>query len=113
MPHGPQSPCRAPAPRNEDLLGDWAIRPFGPKQEKFRGLTLSSCCPSAAVGHERQYPDFTSAFRGIADMAGPFAGLVPVENDPSATLAVHCGNGFDARFEPYQSTRLSRYNAGP
>jgi hypothetical protein len=22
-----------------------------------------------------------------------------VENDPSATLAVHCGNGFDARFE--------------
>jgi putative tryptophan/tyrosine transport system substrate-binding protein len=34
-------------------------------------------------------------------------------NDPSATLAVHCGNGFDARFEPYQSTRLSRYNAGP
>jgi hypothetical protein len=35
------------------------------------------------------------------------------ENDPSATLAVHCGNGFDARFEPYQSARLSRYNAGP
>jgi hypothetical protein len=33
--------------------------------------------------------------------------------DPSATLAVHCGNGFDARFEPYQSARLSRYNAGP
>jgi hypothetical protein len=31
----------------------------------------------------------------------------------SATLAVHCGNGFAARFEPYQSTRLSRYNADP
>jgi hypothetical protein len=30
--------------------------------------------------------------------------------DPSATLAVHRGNGFYARFEPYQSTRLSRYN---
>ena len=30
--------------------------------------------------------------------------------DPSATLAVHCGNGFDAGFSPYQSTRLSRYN---
>jgi hypothetical protein len=28
--------------------------------------------------------------------------------DPSATLAVHCGNGFDAGFSPYQSTRLSR-----
>jgi hypothetical protein len=26
-------------------------------------------------------------------------------------LAVHCGNGFDAGFSPYQSTRLSRYNA--
>jgi hypothetical protein len=24
---------------------------------------------------------------------------------------VHCGNGFDAGFSPYQSTRLSRYNA--
>jgi hypothetical protein len=31
--------------------------------------------------------------------------------DPSATLAVHCGNGFAARFEPYQSARLRRYNA--
>jgi hypothetical protein len=28
--------------------------------------------------------------------------------DPSATLAVHCGNVFDAGFSPYQSTRLSR-----
>ena len=28
--------------------------------------------------------------------------------DPSATLAVHCGNGFDADFSPYQSTRLRR-----
>jgi hypothetical protein len=33
-----------------------------------------------------------------------------VANDPTATLAVHCGNGFDAGFSPYQSTRLSRYN---
>jgi hypothetical protein len=29
-------------------------------------------------------------------------------NDPTATLAVHCGNGFDADFSPYQSARLSR-----
>jgi len=29
-------------------------------------------------------------------------------NDPTATLAVHCGNGFDAGFSPYQSSRLSR-----
>jgi hypothetical protein len=28
--------------------------------------------------------------------------------DPQRSLAVHCGNGFDADFSPYQSTRLSR-----
>ena len=36
-----------------------------------------------------------------------------VEIDPQETLDVHCGNGFDAGLSPYQSTRLSRYNAGP
>src|SRR5450759_605143 len=35
-----------------------------------------------------------------------------VTHDPSATLALHCGNGFDSGFSPYQGTRLSRYNAG-
>jgi len=33
---------------------------------------------------------FTSAFGGIADVAGPTAGLVPVENDPTTTQAVRC-----------------------
>jgi hypothetical protein len=28
--------------------------------------------------------------------------------DPTVTLAVHCGNGFDADFSLYRSTRLSR-----
>jgi hypothetical protein len=28
--------------------------------------------------------------------------------DPTATLAVHCGNSFDTGVAPYQSTRLSR-----
>jgi hypothetical protein len=31
--------------------------------------------------------------------------------DPQETLAVHCGNGSNADFCPYQSTRLTRYNA--
>jgi hypothetical protein len=31
--------------------------------------------------------------------------------DPSPTLVVHCGIGFDARFEPYQVPDLSGYNA--
>ena len=26
------------------------------------------------------------------------------------TLAVHCGNGFDAGLSPYQNRRLSQYN---
>jgi hypothetical protein len=29
-------------------------------------------------------------------------------NDPKRTLDVHCDNGFDAGFSPYQRTRLSR-----
>jgi hypothetical protein len=52
-------------------------------------------------------------FRGEVEVHGRAASTASVAIDPSATLAVHCGNGFDARFEPYQSTRLSRYNAGP
>jgi hypothetical protein len=31
--------------------------------------------------------------------------------DPKATLAVHCGNRFDAGFRPYQFTRVNRYDA--
>jgi len=31
--------------------------------------------------------------------------------DPTATFAVDCGNVFDAGLSPYQSTRLSRYDA--
>ena len=44
--------------------------------------------PGNAINPQRPFPAdantliFTSAFRGIADMAGPAAGFVPVENDP-------------------------------
>src|ERR1700730_12001419 len=51
--------------------------------------------------------------RSEADMPRASGAGQSDENDPSATLAVHCGNGFDGGFSPYQSTRLSRYNAGP
>jgi hypothetical protein len=43
---------------------------------------------------------------------GQAVGAIVRAFDPSLTLVVHCGNGFDAG-QPYQSTRLSRYNAGP
>src|SRR3954468_17998778 len=39
--------------------------------------------PATARRGRCQYPDFASAFGGTADMAGPAAGLVPVENDPT------------------------------
>jgi hypothetical protein len=42
------------------------------------------------------------------------------EGEPSRSLSAHLPSApccalrqWDARFEPYQSTRLSRYNAGP
>src|SRR5450759_2744026 len=50
-------------------------------------------------------------FRTIADKGGLLARDGLSVFDPTATLAVHFGNGFDAGFSPYQSTRLSRYNA--
>jgi hypothetical protein len=56
------------------------------------------------------YGSFREWCRHRLGLSGPIrAGAY----DPSPTLAVHCGSGFDARFEPYHSTHLSRYNAGP
>jgi hypothetical protein len=42
-----------------------------------------------------------SAFGGIADIGRNLARDGLSAYDPSATLAVHCGNGFDAGFSPY------------
>ena len=36
-----------------------------------------------------------------------------VENDPSPTLAVHCGNGFNARFEPYSKSSFESIQCCP
>ena len=55
-------------------------------------------------------PEFVR-FRTIADKVAFWPGDGLSANDPKRTLAVHCGNGFDAGFSPYQSTRLSRYDA--
>jgi hypothetical protein len=52
------------------------------------------------------------AIGGIADKQGELALPASAAIDPTATLDVHCGNGFDAGFRgPYQSTRLNRYDA--
>jgi hypothetical protein len=52
-----------------------------------------------------------ATFCPLLDKSGQWSAPVLnglVANDPTATLAVHCGNGFDAGFSPYQSTLLSR-----
>jgi hypothetical protein len=48
------------------------------------------------------------AIGGIADKQGQLALPLSAAIDPYATLAVHCGNDFDAGFCPYQSAHLSR-----
>src|ERR1019366_3382474 len=56
----------------------------------------------------------TAIFRSLSERSGQVPASIltnSVANDPTATLAVHCGNSLDAGFSPFQSTRLSRYNA--
>jgi hypothetical protein len=53
-------------------------------------------------------PQHFVRFWTSADKVGFWPGNRLSAYDPQATLAVHCGNGFDAGFSPYQSTRLSR-----
>jgi hypothetical protein len=69
--------------------------------------------PVLALSGGSQGGECTSAFGGVAEVHGRMVSAAFDANDPSATLAVHCGNGLDARFEPYPSTLWSRYNAGP
>ena len=66
-----------------------------------------SLLTTAACGGLRSAPDcrprrtYLHLSYSYASPCGP---ALLVTQDPSATLAVHCGNGFDADFSPYQST---------
>jgi hypothetical protein len=53
------------------------------------------------------FPTF-GRYRRHSDHFSMLALTGSVANDPTATLAVHCGNGFDAGYSLYQSARLSR-----
>src|SRR4029077_13463809 len=79
-------------------------------------ILASHCCicsrPLLALSGGSQGGEFTSAFGGVAEVDGRRGSVAFAPNDPTRTLAVHCGNGFDAGFSPYQSSSLSRYN-GP
>ena len=70
------------------------LRPLGPRRLLALGTSLLQCTNSVAIEGTAGMPRTRRVRR--SDL-----------NDPSATLAVHCGNGFDAWFEPYQSTRLT------
>ena len=61
-----------------------------------------------ALSGGSQGGEFTSAFWEVPEVLGRTASDAFNANDPSETLAVHCGNGFDARFEP-----LSKYPSEP
>src|SRR5207302_9563313 len=65
--------------------------------------------PAARRPHSKA--EYMTAPERFADSQITLAPRAPSIHDPQTTLAVHCGNGFDAGFSPYQSTRLSRYNA--
>jgi hypothetical protein len=67
-------------------------------------------CMSQLLAPSDGLPRVTNsvAIGGTADMPRASGAGRSDENDPSATLAVHCGKGFDANFSPYQSTRLRR-----
>ena len=68
----------------------WLQLPEAPKQSWTALTNGCSRGPMSAAGGRRHWA------------AGWVAAF-----DPSPTLAVHCGNGFDAGFSPYQSTRLA------
>ena len=75
------------------------------------------CCncsrPVVALFVESLQRTNSEAIGGTADMPRTRRARRSDAFDPSATLAVRCGNGFGARFELYQSTRLSRYQCWP
>jgi hypothetical protein len=50
---------------------------------------------------------FCVRFRGLADMAGTTAGLVPVENDPFETWATKHSCSAKALFIPLRTQRMS------
>jgi hypothetical protein len=63
---------------------------------------------SPVFGHETDMPKSLGDVRCWVNSGKHLLSLSFSGFDPTATLAVHCGNGFDAGFSPYQSTRLSR-----
>jgi putative copper resistance protein D len=118
------------------LLGLLILRPVTRNFQLAAAIALIAS--PALVGHAGATPGMAGNLHLVSDMvhllaAGAWLGGLPAfalllwrarrmaepaclrremsAYDPKRTLAVHCGNGFDAGFSPYQSTRLNRYDA--
>jgi hypothetical protein len=63
------------------------------------GFDRRLCChctsPEVVLSGESPRCEGSDAIGGIADLSERLVQTNSVENDPSATLAVHCGNGFN------------------
>ena len=85
------------------------VRLFGTRSADYIRASGHSGCIATEVVLQAKQAEYMTAPERFAEMSDfSLAPRAPSIHDPTATFAVHCGNGFDAGFSPYQSTRLSR-----
>ena len=85
------------------------VRLFGTRSADYIRASGHSGCIATEVVLQAKQAEYMTAPERFAEMPDfSLAPRAPSIHDPTATLAVHCGNGFDADFSPYRSTRLSR-----
>ena len=88
------------------------VRLFGTRSADYIRASGHSGCIATEVVLQAKQAEYMTAPERFAEMSDfSLAPRAPSIHDPSATLAVHCGKGFDGGFSPYQSVDLSRYNA--
>ena len=85
------------------------VRLFGTRSADYIRASGHSGCIATEVVLQAKQAEYMTAPERFAEMSDfSLAPRAPSIHDPKRALAVHCGNGFDADFSPYQSTRLSR-----
>jgi hypothetical protein len=77
---------------------------------ELKGAAEYHTAPESAYGPSPHSPQRTNSGRSLGNSRQRSDRRLKsyAANDPKRTLAVHCGNGFDAGFSPYQCARLSR-----
>ena len=85
------------------------VRLFGTRSADYiRASGHNGCIATEVTLQATTEAEYMTAPARFADSQIPLAPRAPSIHDPTATLAAHCNNGFDAGFNPYQSIRLSR-----